>query len=280
MLAGVLALAVLLAVVVLAADNVRIRQERNQKDLALRQRASALETARRSEQQAREELFQALRSQAQARRFSRQPGQRLESLAAVAEAARIRTEDSLRDEAIAAMVLPDVGHGPSWSGRGPDTRAVAFDGLYRRYARLSERGDISVRNVPEDRELRHLETFEASLRLEHEVLYPGQVAFSPDQKLMALELAPGVIHLKEAATGRTVARLEDPFGDRSTWMAFTPDGRRLVVTARYAKTAHLWNLALIRTQLKAMGLDWDWPEFPAATPPGPIREGRLVQVVR
>jgi len=43
---------------------------------------------------------------------------------------------------------------------------------------------------------------------------------------MALEMAPGIIHLKEAATGRTVARLEDPHGDRATWQAFTPDGTR------------------------------------------------------
>jgi serine/threonine protein kinase len=43
--------------------------------------------------------------------------------------------------------------------------------------------------------------------------FPGWVAFSPDGRLMALEMAPAVIHLKEVATGRTVAKLEDPWGD-------------------------------------------------------------------
>ena len=48
---------------------------------------------------------------------------------------------------------------------------------------------------------------------------------------MALEMAPAVIHLKEVATGRTVAKLEDPHGDRATWQGFTPDGTQLVVVA-------------------------------------------------
>ena len=69
-------------------------------------------------------------------------------------------------------------------------------------------------------------------RLDRDVaLYPGHVAFSPDGRLMALEMAPAVIHLKDVATGRTVAKLEDPHGDRAGWMGFTPDGTQLVVTA-------------------------------------------------
>ncbi len=47
--------------------------------------------------------------------------------------------------------------------------------------------------------------------------YPGFVAFSPDGRLMALEMAPAEIHLKDAATGATMAKLEDPYGDRATW---------------------------------------------------------------
>jgi WD40 repeat protein len=92
-------------------------------------------------------------------------------------------------------------------------------------------------------------------------LYPSYVAFSPDGKLMAMELAPAVIHLKEVATGLTVARLEDPHGDRANWLSFTPDGTQLVVEARYARAVHVWDLRAIRTRLKSMALDWDWPEF-------------------
>src|SRR5262249_20256525 len=75
-----------------------------------------------------------------------------------------------------------------------------------------------------------VETLLPIRRLPREVTpFPGWVAFSPDGKLMALEMAPAVIHLKDVATGRTVAKLEDPFGDRASWQGFTPDGTQLVV---------------------------------------------------
>ena len=110
-----------------------------------------------------------------------------------------------------------------------------------------------------------VETLKLTRRISRDVaLYPGYVAFSPDGLLMALEMAPGVIHLKELSTARTVAKLEDPGGDRAGWLAFSPDGTKLIVAAQYAKAVHVWDLRLIRTQLKAMGLDWDWPEFALA----------------
>jgi serine/threonine protein kinase/WD40 repeat protein len=111
-----------------------------------------------------------------------------------------------------------------------------------------------------------LATLQPIRRLHRDVtLYPGHVAFSSDGKLMALEMAPGVIHLQEVATGRTVAKLEDPNGDRAGWMGFTPDRTQLVVVAYYAQAIHVWDLRAIRQRLKGMGLDWNWPEFaPAA----------------
>jgi hypothetical protein len=81
---------------------------------------------------------------------------------------------------------------------------------------------------------------------------------------MALEMAPAVLHLIETATGRTVARLEDPHGGRATWQGFTPDGTRLVVVSHYASAIHVWDLRAIRARLKEMNLDWDWPPFPPA----------------
>jgi serine/threonine protein kinase/WD40 repeat protein len=107
-----------------------------------------------------------------------------------------------------------------------------------------------------------VETFQPIRRLRRDVAqYPGLVAFSPDGELMALEMAPGTMHLMETATGRTVAKLEDPHGDRATWQSFTPDGTQLVVVAKYSRAMHVWDLRAIRTRLKAMNLDWNWPEF-------------------
>ena len=67
-------------------------------------------------------------------------GQRLDSLAALAKAARIRPDERLRDEAIAAMALPDVRRVPGWHASPPGTTAVAYDGQYRLYARADDRG--------------------------------------------------------------------------------------------------------------------------------------------
>jgi len=86
-------------------------------------------------------------------------------------------------------------------------------------------------------------SLELSRRMPREIgLYPGHVAFSADGKLMSLEMAPGLIHLKEITSGRTLAKLEDPNGDHSSWMSFTPDGTQLVVAARYAGAIHRWDL--------------------------------------
>jgi WD40 repeat protein len=126
-----------------------------------------------------------------------------------------------------------------------------------------------------------VKTLKPVRRLRREIgLYPGHVAFSPDGKLMALELAPAVIHLKEVASGRTVAKLEDPHGDRATWQGFTPDGTQLVVVTNYATAIHIWDLQAIRTELKEMNLDWNWPEFaPADRSSGADHEEYKIDVV-
>jgi WD40 repeat protein len=115
-----------------------------------------------------------------------------------------------------------------------------------------------------------VETLQQLRRIGRDVTqYPGHVAFSPDGRLMALEIAPGIVHLRDAATDRIVAKLEDPHGDRATWMAFSPDGTQLVVNAGYSRAVHVWDLRAVRQRLKTMGLDWEWPEFSPAAPPEP-----------
>ncbi len=109
-----------------------------------------------------------------------------------------------------------------------------------------------------------VKTLQQIRRLRREAsLYNTAAAFSPDEKLMALEVSPGVIQLAEVATGRTVAKLTDPSGDRATWMSFTPDGTQIVTTSNYAKAIHVWDLRRIRAGLEELRLDWDWPGFTA-----------------
>jgi serine/threonine protein kinase/WD40 repeat protein len=87
--------------------------------------------------------------------------------------------------------------------------------------------------------------------------YPGWVACSPDGKLAAFELSPAVVHLVEIATGRTLAKLEDPDSDRARWLGFTADGARLVTIAQYSRAIHVWDLRSIARQLANLGLAAD-----------------------
>src|SRR5437773_1735233 len=81
----------------------------------------------------------------------------------------------------------------------------------------------------------------------------------------------GCFRLVTIATGRELARLEDPdrHGGRGAWLAatFTPDGTRLVAPSRDG--LRVWDLRAIRRELAALGLDWDAPPYPPDDPAGP-----------
>jgi serine/threonine protein kinase/WD40 repeat protein len=112
--------------------------------------------------------------------------------------------------------------------------------------------------------------------------YAGPAAFTADGCVVAVELSPGVVQLDEAATGRTLARLEDPNHDRAGTLRFTPDGTRLVVLCGYSQLLHVWDLRSLRRQLAGMGLEGELAalgpakELPEAAPrklrvdPGPM----------
>jgi serine/threonine protein kinase/WD40 repeat protein len=95
---------------------------------------------------------------------------------------------------------------------------------------------------------------------------PGEgttFAFSPDpdRRLLALETGRGVVRLVDPDTGQEFARLEDPNQDCAGFMAFSPDGTRLVVSV-HGQWLHTWNLRAIREELARRGLDWDLPPYP------------------
>ena len=111
-----------------------------------------------------------------------------------------------------------------------------------------------------------VKTHKITHRFQRQVsMHLGWIAFTSDGNLMAMEVSPGLIRLCEVETGRTIAHLQDPRGDACTWMGFTPDGTQLITAAAYARTIHRWDLRAMRVELKEMGLDWDWPEFPLSS---------------
>jgi serine/threonine protein kinase/WD40 repeat protein len=148
-----------------------LHQERN-KALA------ALERAERAE---REVKIRSHLSKATAHRRSGQVGQRFKTLAEIAAAIRLEpTPDlraELRNEAIAALVLPDLEVIKEWDGLLSSTNAWRFDAGLQRYARAEKGGAVSIRRVEDDAELLRL----PGLGPLHD--YEG-LQFSPDGRFL------------------------------------------------------------------------------------------------
>jgi WD40 repeat protein len=91
----------------------------------------------------------------------------------------------------------------------------------------------------------------------------GELVFSPDSRLLALERGDGAVRLVEVASGRELAVLEDLQQGRSSQATFSPDGTQLLLTNKDHKVLRLWDLRKLREGLKPLGLDWDAPPYPA-----------------
>jgi serine/threonine protein kinase/WD40 repeat protein len=141
-----------MALVALAVSNRAITRE---KDLAV----EAQRRAEGAERLAKCHLFDARLAQARASRWSRQVGQRFDSLQALTEAAQIARELDLgeprllevRNEAIACLALPDVQRVKEWEGfPAGSSSGFAFDARLEHYARSDSKGTISVRRIADD----------------------------------------------------------------------------------------------------------------------------------
>ncbi len=109
---------------------------------------------RRANSAGQEKLREAYLSQARANRWSGRPGRRFESLDSIKNAAAIRPGLDLRNEAMAAMTLPDFRPLKSWSLGQEDS--VVFDGRleHMAHARNVEGVfEVSIRRVSDDLEL-------------------------------------------------------------------------------------------------------------------------------
>lgn len=89
------------------------------------------------------------------------------------------------------------------------------------------------------------------------------MAFSPDARLMALVDAGRRIQLVETSTRKVNANLEGPDGTPIFALRFSPDGSHLAAM-EWAQKLQLWDLRMIRGELKEMGLDWEGPPYPKA----------------
>src|SRR5262249_3636193 len=179
----------------------------------------ALKSAQQSERDARDKLWWSLYERARAGRFSEQMGQRLDSPPALAEAARLRPDERLRDEAIAAMALPDVRRVPGWHpSRPPGPTTAAYGGHYRLYARADTQGIISIRSLADDQEVRRIAS--------GPITEGDNLFFSPDERFLLGFGEGNTLRVWRVAAGQPVLR-DEPRGCKHP--AFSPDGRGVAV---------------------------------------------------
>jgi WD40 repeat protein len=81
----------------------------------------------------------------------------------------------------------------------------------------------------------------------------GWITFSPDGKMMAILHGVSALRLVDPGTGREIATV--PAGMP---YCFSSDGSQLVTFAGREGAFQVWDLRLIRQQLKDMDLDWDF----------------------
>jgi WD40 repeat protein len=108
--------------------------------------------------------------------------------------------------------------------------------------------------------------------------HPGErgVAFSPDMSVAAWGGHKGYIPLADPATGRELARLEDPYQDTLTELIFSPGGTQLLGVSNHSFSVRVWDLRKLRLGLAELGLDWDTPPYPH--PPVDLPDGEPLQI--
>jgi serine/threonine protein kinase/WD40 repeat protein len=280
----VLLLAVLLAGALLS--NARLQEQ-----LARADRAEKGETEKR---------WDSYLASAQASRWSDRAGRRFEGLDAVRQAAAIRPDLRLRNEAIALLTLADVRLAREIAqGYPPGSTALTFDPDFEHYARSDLQGNISIRRVAGDREVQFLRgppmaahhlkfspegRFLAAFynnsragavwdwRRRRLVLEEASDDFSPDGSRLAVVRRDGWLSLFELPSGGLVKRLligPPSQGEYRHW--FHPDGKLLAVVTSEPPLLRIVDLdtgKVIRTQ--------PWPRAePVAWQAG---DTRLVQI--
>jgi WD40 repeat protein len=233
-----------------------VRGERN-RALANLARAERAEAELRDEQ--KRTAAAAHLARARAWRGSGRVGQRYRSLEEVAAAARLSPSPEVRNEAITCLTLPDLRLVRSWEGCPPDTLALAVDGRAEHYACSDGHGNLTVRRIADDQEVRPLpgwgdpawlvfspdgrylaamydREFQFriwDLRTSAAVLATrtrGHVDFSPGGRWVAVDdQSDDSVRVYETASGKEVQRLTVGPGEHA--LAFHPDGRQLAVAS-------------------------------------------------
>ena len=71
------------------------------------------------------------------------------------------------------------------------------------------------------------------------------LAFSPDARLLALGVEPGIVRLVATETGEVLANLEGPGGSVISYLRFSPDGSQLFAL-EWDQQVQVWDLRQVR----------------------------------
>src|SRR5262249_15207733 len=91
--------------------------------------------------------------------------------------------------------------------------------------------------------------------------FASRFSWSADGQLLAIHEV-SVIRWVDPDSGREVFRVTGPEAKWYFAAHLTPDKTSLIATISDNSAIYVWNLRLIREQLKELGMDWDLPEFP------------------
>jgi WD40 repeat protein/tRNA A-37 threonylcarbamoyl transferase component Bud32 len=225
------AVALLLAVLAVGAP-LAVVSMRHQRDLAVA-----------AKKLADEKLWEASLAGARATRLVGQAGQRFESLKLLAQAAEIRPDPALRDEAIACLALADLRVVRQWpADPRPDVQA-AFDPRLELYARGDDEGHVIVRRGADGAEVLRLTAADI----------PGFAAaiFSPDGRFLAATHFPpsrdGPHRHRVWALPRGELVLDLPTDRAGARLAFSPDGRWLAA-GRLDHRLNLFDLSTLQEE--------------------------------
>ncbi len=186
-----------------------------------------------AESVATEKLRESYLLQARAGRQTARPGQRIDGLAVLAAAGRIRPGPDLDDEVIACLAVPDVERVRDWPC-GPGRRMLAFAPAMDRYARVEADGGVTVRRTTGDG--RPVASFPAPARTTC-----TKLRFGPGGRFLCAEYDRADFRIRvwdTAADKPPVVAVDGPPASND----FTGDGRSLVV-AGSAGTVDAYDLA-------------------------------------
>ncbi len=182
--------------------------------------------AETAEENARTELWHALQSEAKATRLGQTIDRRAATLESLRRAAEVRPTPELRNEAVAALALPDRALESSLPLDG-SIRAHELDPTLTHGALGLTNGDVVIRRLADGAEIRRFRQSADSVHPEQG--RPVSLGFSPDGSLLGVRYLRGALAVWEAISGRLrfvhdgdVPRRQASLG------SFSHDGRHLI----------------------------------------------------